>query len=81
MTLPPLRDRPDDIPPLVQHFLDKWCQRQQAPAFQITPRAMDALKAYSWRGNIRELEHVIERTLSLASGSTIDVADIPDEFR
>ena len=71
--IPPLRERPDDIPPLVQHFL-----RRHAPEgrYRVSPRAMSWLKAQPWRGNGRELENAVERALALADGEELQVADL-----
>ena len=72
--VPPLRERPDDIPPLVRHFLAHF-QRKLAKSFRgVTPDGMQRLMAYSWPGNIRELQNVLERACVLARGPIIDVA-------
>jgi two-component system response regulator PilR (NtrC family) len=76
--LPPLRDRPDDIPLLAYHFLEK-CQADRKVE-RIDAQALKALQAYKWPGNVRELEHVIESALSMAEGDTIKVTDLPEEF-
>lgn len=76
--LPALRDRKDDIPLLVQHFLDKFTDESRKLSMILTPRAMDRLMAYHWPGNIRELENVIERAVVLCGGREIDVDLIPD---
>ncbi len=65
MQLPPLRERKDDIPLLVQHFLDKFSEESRKPAMVLTPAAMDRLMSYDWPGNVRELENVIERAVVL----------------
>jgi len=76
--LPPLRERPEDIPLLAYHFLKKY--RGNRKAELIDPQAIKALLAYKWPGNIRELEHVIEYALSMTEGDTIRVTDLPEEF-
>ena len=76
--LPPLRDRKDDIPLLVQHFLDKFTEESRRLSMIITPDAMDRLMAYDWPGNIRELENVIERAVVLSGEREIGVDLIPD---
>ena len=78
LTLPPLRDRKDDIPLLVQHFLDKYGEESRKPGLILTPAALDRLMSYSWPGNVRELENVIERAVVLCGGREIDVDLIPD---
>ena len=77
--LPPLRDRRDDIPLLVQHFLDKFAEESRKPLLLLTPAAMDRLMAYDWPGNVRELENVIERAVVLCAGREIGPELIPDE--
>jgi len=79
--LPPLRDRKDDIPLLVQHFLAKYAQENKKPDIEITPDALELLGAYDWPGNVRELENVIERAVVLASSSRIDSELIPEQVR
>jgi transcriptional regulator with PAS, ATPase and Fis domain len=74
--LPPLRDRPQDIPELVQHFLNT---RQVGPRpFSIQPDAMDCLVRYRWPGNIRELANVLERAQILAENQVITLDDLPE---
>jgi two-component system response regulator PilR (NtrC family) len=77
--LPPLRDRKDDIPLLVQHFLDKFIEESRKRPMVVTPEAMDRLMSYDWPGNIRELENVIERAVVLCADREIGVDLIPDQ--
>jgi transcriptional regulator with PAS, ATPase and Fis domain len=78
--LPALRERPDDIPLLVSHFLrDKVHARTGAP-FQITRQAMEVLSAHHWPGNVRELENAIERACALCEEGVIRVSDLPPTF-
>jgi two-component system response regulator PilR (NtrC family) len=79
--LPPLRERRDDVPLLVQHFLEKYGQENQKTTLELTPEALDLLMDYEWPGNVRELENVIERAVVLSTGSRIDVDLIPDNVR
>jgi DNA-binding NtrC family response regulator len=76
--LPALRERKDDIPLLVQHFLDKFTEESHKLTMILTPEAMDRLMAYDWPGNIRELENVIERAVVLCGDREIGVDLIPD---
>jgi len=76
--LPPLRERPNDIPLLALHFLEKY--RSQRKVERLDPQALKALQAYKWPGNIRELENVIEYALSMAEEETIKITDLPPEF-
>jgi len=75
--LPPLRSRREDIPLLVEHFLEKFCTENERPLRQITPEAMRPLMDYAWPGNVRELENVIERAVVLSSGTTIGLDLLP----
>lgn len=71
VSLPPLRDRMDDIPPLVAHFLDKYRYAPGRPPSKISEEAMEVLYSYDWPGNVRELENVIERAVILSQGRMI----------
>ncbi len=79
--LPPLRDRPEDIPLLAHHFLKLFAGKTGKRVTSITPSAMEALTTHRWTGNVRELENVIERAVVLAASEAIDVADLPSEVR
>jgi transcriptional regulator with PAS, ATPase and Fis domain len=74
LTIPPLRQRKEDIPLLVQHFLEKHAGPGQK---RITPEAMDVLVAYEWAGNVRELENIIERVVVLSCVDQITPNDLP----
>jgi DNA-binding NtrC family response regulator len=73
--LPPLRERREDIPLLAAHFLRQHAQRYRKPLAAFDPAAMQALLDYSWPGNIRELDHSIERAVLLASGEQVRAGD------
>jgi len=75
--IPPLRDRLDDIPPLVEHFLAKYGSAVRTGARMVSAEAMELLREYAWPGNVRELENVIQRALVLAEGDSITPADLP----
>jgi two-component system response regulator HydG len=79
--LPPLRDRPEDVPLLAQHFLKMYVDKMGKPVSGISPAAMEALTCNRWVGNVRELENVIERAVVLTSNPVIDVDDLPPGFR
>lgn len=81
ITLPPLRDRREDIQALVQYCLDRYRREMGRPHLRLTPSAMEMLQAYTWPGNVRELQNVIERAVVLASGPDITEADFPAEIR
>jgi two-component system response regulator AtoC len=75
LTLPPLRDRREDIPLLARHFADSSCRRHHKAAMTIEPEALQALQEASWSGNVRELKHVIERAVVTARGSRLTLGD------
>jgi Nif-specific regulatory protein len=75
--LPPLRDRREDVPLLVDHFIEKYARDANMPIRGVEPDAMKALTAHHWPGNVRELENVIHRSLLLADGPVIEVVDLP----
>ena len=80
--LPPLRDRKDDIPLLVDHFMQKHStRRQKQPIQSISDAALNALKQYFWPGNIRELENVIERALIIEDSTIITLGSLPTHIR
>ncbi len=72
LTVPPLRNRKDDIPALVEHFVSKFSSEMNISGKHVTDDAMVVLKNYSWKGNVRELENVIERALILCDGDRIE---------
>jgi two-component system, NtrC family, response regulator AtoC len=78
--LPPLRDRKEDVPLLVNHFLQKYAQRLGKPSVKILREAMQALVNYDWPGNVRELENMIERAVALCEGDLIERTDLPDKL-
>jgi len=78
--LPPLRDRREDIPLLVSHFLKKFCLATSRPVPQITAEALDLLTAHDWPGNVRELENAVERALVVGRGTEIRGADFSFQF-
>lgn len=81
IVIPPLKERRDDIPPLVSHFLAKHAGQNERAVHELSPEAMELLCSYEWKGNVRELEHVIERALVLASGERIEVEDLPQNIQ
>ncbi|MFH0843855.1 MAG: sigma-54 dependent transcriptional regulator [Pseudomonadota bacterium] len=78
--VPPLRERSEDIRLLVNHFIDKYRQDEGEAKISLSPETWKAFYNYSWPGNIRELENVIERAVVLNTGGVIGVADLPSEF-
>lgn len=80
ITVPPLRDRAEDIPELAQHFLQVFAQRSGKAVAQIDDDALAVLKAYYWPGNIRELENVLERAVVITEGSILGARDLPAEL-
>jgi len=78
ITAPPLRERRDDVPLLVDHFLDVYGRKNGRPGLTFDASAMEKLIAYEWPGNVRELENVIERAVVLARTATLGLVDLPD---
>lgn len=79
--IPPLRERPEDIPVLVQHFLRKHNKRLNLKVAKVRPEAMKCMLKAPWRGNVRELENCMERALVLTESNEIDLDSLPDNVR
>lgn len=79
INLPPLRDRREDIVELIDHFIRKFCE-QTGRDLTISPKAMSLLENYAWHGNVRELEHTIERAVALERGEEIQPERLPDHI-
>jgi two-component system response regulator PilR (NtrC family) len=79
INLPPLRERPEDIPELVDHFINKFSV-QTGRNLSISPKAMQILENYMWHGNVRELEHTIERAVALERGDEIQPERLPEHI-
>ena len=79
LALPPLREHPEDIPLLAQHFMEKHARRQEKEIHEISSGAMLALESYDFAGNVRELENIIERAVTLKQGGRLEVSDLPRE--
>jgi len=77
--VPPLKDRIEDLPFLTAHFIDKF-QPSKTKKIELAPEVWKALYAYSWPGNIRELENTIERAIVMSSGDMITMGDLPESF-
>jgi DNA-binding NtrC family response regulator len=71
ITVPPLRDRPGDIPVLARYFVDRFCRDLKKKSLVLSPPALEQLQAYRWPGNVRELQNCIERAVILTDGDTI----------
>src|SRR5215210_4659687 len=76
MHLPPLRERPEDIPALATHFLGRHAHRYRKELTGFEPAALEALAAYAWPGNVRELDHVVQRAVLLARGAEVKAPDL-----
>ncbi|MEP6849252.1 MAG: sigma-54 dependent transcriptional regulator [Acidobacteriota bacterium] len=79
IVLPPLRERAEDIPDLIEHFMEKFCD-QAGRQVTISPKAMSLLESYTWHGNVRELEHTIERAVALERTDEIQPERLPDNI-
>jgi len=75
LTVPPLRERTEEIPQLAEFFLKKYCHEAKKPVMRISPQAIKMLTAYSWPGNVRELQNAIERAVVLKTGGTLSPED------
>ncbi len=75
--IPPLRDRPEDIGPLIDHFVKKYSEKNSRKVESISPEARDLLLVYHWQGNVRELENAIENAVVMAESPIIEVSDLP----
>ncbi len=80
LAIPPLRERQEDIPGLVNTFILALCARLKRIAPQVSPEAMRCLQAWHWPGNVRELENLVERIVNLCEGLEIGRQDLPDEM-
>jgi DNA-binding NtrC family response regulator len=81
IVIPPLRERPDDIPTLARFFIDRFCRDLNKRPLMLSPSAEDELRAYPWPGNVRELQNCIERTAILTEGDTIHARHLNLSFR
>jgi two-component system nitrogen regulation response regulator NtrX len=79
--VPPLRERPEDIPLLVRHYMDYFSRENNVRPKRITQPALDALQRYRWKGNIRELRNTVERLIIMTAGDTMDLPDLPESLR
>ncbi|EQD25500.1 MAG: hypothetical protein D084_Lepto4C00110G0002 [Leptospirillum sp. Group IV 'UBA BS'] len=79
--IPPLRNRPEDIPLLVEFFIRRWQEEGRGEPIFLSRDAMTALARYEWPGNVRELENVMERLLVLSGGEKVSLADLPEKIR
>ena len=77
--VPALRDRPGEIAPLAEHFIERAAEQHHRPALKLSEEARAALSGYAWPGNIRELKNLIERAVVLSRGDTITLSDLPDK--
>jgi len=78
--MPPLRERRDDIPLLVTHFLEKYCTKTGSKMKRVAPEVYNIFESYAWPGNIRELENTIERTVAIEERETVTLSSLPAEL-
>ncbi len=81
ISLPPLRERRDDIPLLVEHFVEKHCRVLKKDILRVSPDVLQVFQEYSWPGNVREMENALVRALVLCRGDCLRVEDLPEEVR
>jgi two-component system nitrogen regulation response regulator NtrX len=79
--VPSLRERPEDVPLLVRHYMDYFARENNVRPKRIALAALDLLQRYRWKGNIRELRNTVERLMIMSAGDAIEVADLPDAVR
>jgi DNA-binding NtrC family response regulator len=77
ISVPPLRERREDIPDLIRHFLARFCAEEGKRIHQVSSEALTLLRQYRWPGNVRQLENAMFRAVVLADGNTLDVAEFP----
>jgi two-component system nitrogen regulation response regulator NtrX len=78
--VPPLRERAEDIPLLVEQFLDRFSSQSSVPRKEISEAALEELCAYSWPGNVRELQNIVERLVLMSPGEVIEVDHLPSQL-
>ncbi|MEQ1473171.1 MAG: helix-turn-helix domain-containing protein, partial [Candidatus Acidiferrum sp.] len=81
LQLPPLRDRREDVPLLLAHFMERYCKENEKPLRQFTPGALKLMMDYDWPGNVRELENVVERAVVLSTQERVDADLLPESIR
>ncbi len=81
IAVPPLRERPDDIPELAAHFLARLARRHRRPGLRLSAEALERLKTAPWPGNIRQLENLLERMVVLSSGPVLEIDEAPAELK
>ncbi len=77
-TVPPLRERKEDIPPFIEHFLEEFCRQEGRERKVMEPEALELMENYDWPGNVRELKNIIERIVIMTPGRTVTVSHIPE---
>ncbi|MCP4625766.1 MAG: sigma-54-dependent Fis family transcriptional regulator [bacterium] len=75
--MPPLKERREDIPLLVEHFAEKYAKKFKRPDTHVSPKSMKTFVAYPWKGNIRELENMIQNLIIMSKSSNLEITDIP----
>lgn len=80
VSLPPLKERREDLPDLIHYFLGRYAEMNHKPVYHVSPDAMRCLERYAWPGNIRELEHAIERAVAMTRTDVIYPEDLPEEI-
>ncbi|MCB1856907.1 MAG: sigma-54-dependent Fis family transcriptional regulator [Gammaproteobacteria bacterium] len=81
LSMPPLSDRPGDIPLIAHYFLRRYAALMDKPVADISPQAMEVLSCYEFPGNVRELSNLIERGVALATGTSLEIDQLPDDIR
>ena len=79
--IPPLRERKENIPILVRHFVEEFCRQMGRPPITFSDRALEALTEYAWPGNVRELENLVQKLVVMVDGPRVGIADLPETMR
>jgi len=80
VSLPPLRERSEDIPLLVSYFISMYCEQMDKPMVEVDPEAVEVLLRFSWPGNVRELQNILKRALAMSTHQLLTIEDFPDEI-
>ncbi len=81
LRIPPLRERIEDLPLLIAHFIEKYNRKNNKQVGGVSPKARALMMGYGWPGNVRELENIIQRIMALSTSEILDVPDLPEEIR
>jgi DNA-binding NtrC family response regulator len=81
IAIPPLRERQQDVPVLLSHFVTKYCREMERPPLRFSDRALEALTHHNWPGNVREMENLVQKLVVMVDGDCVHMADLPEALR